>query len=709
MDRREVAQRFLDTFARQNDADLNSIVSVEGLSVVNLDGTQAALYQETLQKFIAYDFKLDQFPTSEKSSNDEDAHIQTLVSTSATAEEVLLRQAAEIIPSLATNGLRAVINRRLTEPSLRMPALLWAVREAEGLMKLIDTQNLTTEKYQRWCGEEQHDGKANKIFQALIKRARKDPILFTEDSSRAWKGAILAPNAAALALEAKADAFDSADEDGSHEGDNIHFKAVDDIKAFNALEKADSSHQQVEQLKYLIYNILRPQGREFDNMIRSLRYLANIEQLQLLFSQSDPAKQLVRCSKHRSVERGQSRRLDKPEEVCPGVSDYGKLRIISLCGHVACLDCLKGRRLRDTCVVESCKGTVSDSFLQEIDRFGISDSLGYSLSFTGFDCVEEEIVSPIDVAIGNHPSMRHSVQKAILGGKLTYEDIKEYRTSLIEKKDRSAAKALTKTNIREKTPHEDANPEDAAPSLITKYGAKLDDVVQILKTNSTDKAILFVQMDSMMPLVKNCFENSKIEARCILNNEKAGFQNQSHKIAEFKDPTGTVQVLVLDLNSEHAAGLNLTEANHIIFFSPLLITNQQRYEATMLQAIRRAHRFGQTKIVHIYRFVALNTIDVDILQHRERWLSKPLVEHKVADKAQKAQGGKDKDQTEAEVSPGAVVKRSKPQRAKLVRQNDQYKLAALDFVIAEGLELQRDHGSLIDLNSRQPEEFFFDD
>jgi hypothetical protein len=47
----------------------------------------------------------------------------------------------------------------------------------------------------------------------------------------------------------------------------------------------------------------------------------------------------------------------------------------------------------------------------------------------------------------------------------------------------------------------------------------------------------------------------------------------------------------------------------------------------MLQAIRRAHRFGQEKLVHIYRFVALKTIDVNILENRERSLAEPLWEN----------------------------------------------------------------------------------
>lgn len=62
---------------------------------------------------------------------------------------------------------------------------------------------------------------------------------------------------------------------------------------------------------------------------------------------------------------------------------------------------------------------------------------------------------------------------------------------------------------------------------------------------------------------------------------------------------------------------NLTNANHIIFASPLLTKTQQSYNASMTQCIGRAKRYGQQKTVHVYRFFALRTIDVDILQERE--------------------------------------------------------------------------------------------
>jgi len=61
----------------------------------------------------------------------------------------------------------------------------------------------------------------------------------------------------------------------------------------------------------------------------------------------------------------------------------------------------------------------------------------------------------------------------------------------------------------------------------------------------------------------------------------------------------------------------LTNANHVIFVSPLLAKDQSTYDASYKQAIGRAKRYGQKKLVHIYNFLALHTIDVEIYEERE--------------------------------------------------------------------------------------------
>ena len=65
-----------------------------------------------------------------------------------------------------------------------------------------------------------------------------------------------------------------------------------------------------------------------------------------------------------------------------------------------------------------------------------------------------------------------------------------------------------------------------------------------------------------------------------------------------------------------ARNRNLQNANHVIFLSPVLANSQYDYDSIMTQTTGRCLRYGQKKHVHIYHFLALNTIDVNILQHR---------------------------------------------------------------------------------------------
>jgi hypothetical protein len=96
-------------------------------------------------------------------------------------------------------------------------------------------------------------------------------------------------------------------------------------------------------------------------------------------------------------------------------------------------------------------------------------------------------------------------------------------------------------------------------------------------------------------------------------------ENESEKIEDFKTSSSdTAVAIVLNTADRTASGANLQNANHVIFLSPLLKNSQYEYSATMAQAIGRVRRHGQKRDVHVHRLVALDTIDVDILEHRER-------------------------------------------------------------------------------------------
>jgi hypothetical protein len=86
----------------------------------------------------------------------------------------------------------------------------------------------------------------------------------------------------------------------------------------------------------------------------------------------------------------------------------------------------------------------------------------------------------------------------------------------------------------------------------------------------------------------------------------------------------------------------------------------------------------------------LNTIDINVLEHRERRLMKPLVEC-------------------TEDEPITTKKLIKSESSKFVQHNGKFKLATMTHLGENGIEVKRDFGSFIDLDIRMPGEFFFDD
>lgn len=68
---------------------------------------------------------------------------------------------------------------------------------------------------------------------------------------------------------------------------------------------------------------------------------------------------------------------------------------------------------------------------------------------------------------------------------------------------------------------------------------------------------------------------------------------------------------------------NLVNANHVIFISSMFANTTDEQNQAITQSIGRAKRFGQRKTVHVYTFLALHTIDIEILQN---WKEKRLVQ-----------------------------------------------------------------------------------
>ncbi|KAJ5933706.1 C-5 cytosine methyltransferase [Penicillium verhagenii] len=79
-----------------------------------------------------------------------------------------------------------------------------------------------------------------------------------------------------------------------------------------------------------------------------------------------------------------------------------------------------------------------------------------------------------------------------------------------------------------------------------------------------------------------------------------------------------LKVLVLPLGGAMAAGLNLQNANHIVFVSPLHTFSQHEYDSGMKQAIGRSRRYGQDRTVNIYHMLVENTAEINVVEKRRK-------------------------------------------------------------------------------------------
>ncbi|KAK2879373.1 hypothetical protein FQN49_000940 [Arthroderma sp. PD_2] len=166
--------------------------------------------------------------------------------------------------------------------------------------------------------------------------------------------------------------------------------------------------------------------------------------------------------------------------------------------------------------------------------------------------------------------------------------------------------------------HSESNARD--DKLVNYGGSKLTEVINLLqdpkRIPSGDQVLLFIQFPELMDAAAHALEVANIPHILV----QPGDRTPAGKMSEFQKGNEAVRskVLILNLGDVTASGLNLQNANHIIFFGPLISRSQYDYNSGMAQAIGRSRRYGQLKQVHIYHILALRTVEVNIFEQRRR-------------------------------------------------------------------------------------------
>lgn len=135
--------------------------------------------------------------------------------------------------------------------------------------------------------------------------------------------------------------------------------------------------------------------------------------------------------------------------------------------------------------------------------------------------------------------------------------------------------------------------------------------VQEIIKGSDDRLILFCQFDDLKAKVIEAHNDASSEAVSLEGTVKYTCHGVSVCQKDAPDPSDP-RVLVLKMDDEQSAGLNLTRLNHAVFVHPLLACSLTEYDAYETQAIGRIRRYGQSKKVHVWRCYANHTVYMDI-------------------------------------------------------------------------------------------------
>ncbi|KAL5360693.1 hypothetical protein BJX96DRAFT_184740 [Aspergillus floccosus] len=523
LNRHDVAQRFLNQFARRNIAEIDEIPSTEHIILVSQSPAETAIYLELYKQLMTCNRQLRRSGGRSRLSSDQVERLDEIIGSSSTAEEALLKRCASLAlqdrwdkgkPEATT--CKSLIEVREKQLNDLKEDLLMKLKMAACIYCGCDLRYESFHKFiESIIRHDFGDMEVTRKVYPLLKRA----ILQSEKDD--WKLFFAPPNCAK-------DYQAPTDEGGPNE-------SVEDDSPTKTKKVKTARDKQVaggrgkaEKIDHAMLPKKPTRPKEYDTMMReattairnlvvewvlrnrALRFLRAVRLVQTLLTP-------IKCDSCG----------DRPFKL-----DY--VHILGSCGHSLCPDCVSEVSIEEECAVKGCRGSRK--------KFNIINA-----STLGCD------------------------------------------------KDRS-----------------------------TRFGGtKMDKLVHIVgDIPANERALLFIQFPGLIDIASKALDMAGVKHIAISATDRTSAQ----KVEQFQKANfGENKVLILNLGSEMAAGLNLQCANHVIFLSPMLAQTQYDYDSAVTQAIGRCRRYGQTKHVHIYHLLAKRTIDVNIFQERR---GKVLVERK---------------------------------------------------------------------------------
>ncbi|MBB5356059.1 SNF2 family DNA or RNA helicase [Anoxybacillus mongoliensis] len=146
---------------------------------------------------------------------------------------------------------------------------------------------------------------------------------------------------------------------------------------------------------------------------------------------------------------------------------------------------------------------------------------------------------------------------------------------------------------------------------------KLLELVEQIRENG-ESCLIFTQYIQMGEMIQHVLSTHLKETVVFLNGSTPK-QTRDEMIEQFQN--GQFHIFILSLKAG-GTGLNLTAANHVIHF------DRWWNPAVENQATDRAYRIGQTKFVHVHKFITTGTIEekIDDMLEKKQALNEQLIQ-----------------------------------------------------------------------------------
>jgi hypothetical protein len=145
----------------------------------------------------------------------------------------------------------------------------------------------------------------------------------------------------------------------------------------------------------------------------------------------------------------------------------------------------------------------------------------------------------------------------------------------------------------------------AAPSIIGTVSSKVSYLLgRIMAIQKDEKILIFYDADNTAWYIAQCLE--LMHVKHLIYSRHLRTDLRSRYVVTF-DTDDSVRVLLMDL-AHGAWGLNINKASRVFFVNPPFKPH------TEAQAIKRAHRIGQTRPVHVETLILRGTVEEAIYE-----------------------------------------------------------------------------------------------